>query len=143
MRALWDVIRHNRADITSARRPIGSFLFIGPSDVGKTFLACTLANWACRASVSAMYCRLSRLFQTLAIGRGDGHYTKLPTQLAKVACCCLMTGASLASRTIPAAISWISPMSITDSFVVGRSLIVLRNGKRLLRDCMRDAYSLP
>ncbi len=38
-----DAIRRNRAGITSSRRPIGSFLFLGPSGVGKTELARALA----------------------------------------------------------------------------------------------------
>ena len=38
-----DAIRRNRAGITSSRRPIGSFLFLGPTGVGKTELARALA----------------------------------------------------------------------------------------------------
>ncbi len=41
--AVSDAIRRNRAGITSARRPIGSFLFLGPTGVGKTELARALA----------------------------------------------------------------------------------------------------
>jgi ATP-dependent Clp protease ATP-binding subunit ClpC len=41
--AVADAIRRNRAGITSAKRPIGSFLFLGPSGVGKTELARALA----------------------------------------------------------------------------------------------------
>jgi ATP-dependent Clp protease ATP-binding subunit ClpC len=43
VKAVADAIRRNRAGITSTRRPIGSFLFLGPSGVGKTELARTLA----------------------------------------------------------------------------------------------------
>jgi len=43
VRAVSDAIRRNRAGITSARRPIGSFLFLGPTGVGKTELARALA----------------------------------------------------------------------------------------------------
>jgi ATP-dependent Clp protease ATP-binding subunit ClpC len=43
VRAVSDAIRRNRAGITSERRPIGSFLFLGPTGVGKTELARTLA----------------------------------------------------------------------------------------------------
>ncbi|MEJ1356281.1 MAG: ATP-dependent Clp protease ATP-binding subunit [Candidatus Sedimenticola sp. (ex Thyasira tokunagai)] len=38
-----DAIRRNRSGITSPRRPIGSFLFLGPTGVGKTELARALA----------------------------------------------------------------------------------------------------
>lgn len=41
--AVADAIRRNRAGITSAHRPIGSFLFLGPTGVGKTELARALA----------------------------------------------------------------------------------------------------
>ncbi len=41
--AVADAIRRNRAGITSPRRPIGSFLFLGPTGVGKTELARALA----------------------------------------------------------------------------------------------------
>ncbi|MEN8180134.1 MAG: ATP-dependent Clp protease ATP-binding subunit [Pseudomonadota bacterium] len=41
--AVADAIRRNRAGITSPKRPIGSFLFLGPSGVGKTELARALA----------------------------------------------------------------------------------------------------
>jgi ATP-dependent Clp protease ATP-binding subunit ClpC len=43
VRAVSDAIRRNRAGITSPRRPIGSFLFLGPTGVGKTELARALA----------------------------------------------------------------------------------------------------
>jgi ATP-dependent Clp protease ATP-binding subunit ClpC len=43
VKAVADAIRRNRAGITSPRRPIGSFLFLGPSGVGKTELARALA----------------------------------------------------------------------------------------------------
>jgi ATP-dependent Clp protease ATP-binding subunit ClpC len=43
LRSVSDAIRRNRAGITSPRRPIGSFLFLGPTGVGKTELARTLA----------------------------------------------------------------------------------------------------
>ncbi|MCW8995258.1 MAG: ATP-dependent Clp protease ATP-binding subunit, partial [Psychromonas sp.] len=41
--AVADAIRRNRAGITSSKRPIGSFLFLGPTGVGKTELARALA----------------------------------------------------------------------------------------------------
>ena len=43
VRAVADAIRRNRAGITTASRPIGSFLFLGPTGVGKTELARALA----------------------------------------------------------------------------------------------------
>jgi ATP-dependent Clp protease ATP-binding subunit ClpC len=37
-------LRRSRADLKDPRRPIGSFLFLGPTGVGKTLLARTLAE---------------------------------------------------------------------------------------------------
>lgn len=58
-------------------------LICGPTGVGKTFLACALANQACRQGHSVFYARLPRLLPALAIGRGDGSYAKTLVQLAK------------------------------------------------------------
>jgi ATP-dependent Clp protease ATP-binding subunit ClpC len=45
IKAVSDAIRRNRAGITPSRRPIGSFLFLGPTGVGKTELAKALAEF--------------------------------------------------------------------------------------------------
>jgi DNA replication protein DnaC len=58
-------------------------LICGPTGVGKTFLACALANQACRQGRSAFYVRLPRLLPALAIGRADGSYARTLAQLAK------------------------------------------------------------
>ena len=42
--AVSDAVRRSRAGLQDSRRPIGSFLFIGPTGVGKTELANTLAE---------------------------------------------------------------------------------------------------
>ena len=42
-------------------------LIIGPTGVGKTYLACALAHKACRQGYSALYVRLPRLLHELAI----------------------------------------------------------------------------
>ncbi len=38
-------LRRSRADLKDPRRPIGSFIFLGPTGVGKTYLAQTLAEY--------------------------------------------------------------------------------------------------
>jgi ATP-dependent Clp protease ATP-binding subunit ClpB len=43
--AVADAIRRNRAGLSDAARPLGSFLFLGPTGVGKTELAKTLADF--------------------------------------------------------------------------------------------------
>jgi DNA replication protein DnaC len=58
-------------------------IITGPTGSGKTFIACALANSACRNGHSAHYIRLPRLLQEMNIARGDGSYGKLLTRLAK------------------------------------------------------------
>ena len=43
--AVSKALRRSRADLKDPRRPIGSFIFLGPTGVGKTFLARTLAEF--------------------------------------------------------------------------------------------------
>lgn len=55
----------------------------GPCGVGKTYLACALAQQACRQGYTARYLRLPRLLQELTCAKGDGRYGKLLLDLAK------------------------------------------------------------
>lgn len=43
--AIAKALRRSRADLKDPRRPIGSFIFLGPTGVGKTLLAKTLAEF--------------------------------------------------------------------------------------------------
>jgi ATP-dependent Clp protease ATP-binding subunit ClpC len=43
--AISKALRRSRADLKDPRRPIGSFIFLGPTGVGKSFLAQTLAEY--------------------------------------------------------------------------------------------------
>ena len=43
--AVAKALRRSRADLKDPRRPIGSFVFLGPTGVGKTYLAQTLAEY--------------------------------------------------------------------------------------------------
>lgn len=56
----------------------------GAAGVGKTFVACALAQHACRKGFSAVYRRASRLFDELALARADGTYVRVLNRLARV-----------------------------------------------------------
>jgi len=53
--AISKALRRSRADLKDPRRPIGSFIFMGPTGVGKTFLARCLAEF--------MFCDADALIQ--------------------------------------------------------------------------------
>jgi DNA replication protein DnaC len=55
----------------------------GPTGVGKTWIACALAQKACREGYTALYLRLPRLFEELGLAHGDGRFTKLMAGFAK------------------------------------------------------------
>jgi DNA replication protein DnaC len=59
-------------------------LLIGPTGVGKTYLACALAQKACRQGYSALYFRLPRLLHELSIAKADGRYDKLLTGIGRI-----------------------------------------------------------
>ena len=55
----------------------------GPTGVGKTWIACALAQKACREGYTALYLRLPRLFEDLSLAHGDGRFTRLMAGFAK------------------------------------------------------------
>jgi DNA replication protein DnaC len=58
-------------------------LIIGPTGVGKSYLACALAHMACREGYSALYFRLPRLLHDLGIAKADGRYDKVLKTIAR------------------------------------------------------------
>jgi DNA replication protein DnaC len=55
----------------------------GPTGVGKTWIACAMAQKACREGYTALYLRLPRLFEELSLAHGDGRFPKLMAAFAK------------------------------------------------------------
>ena len=57
---------------------------MGLTGVGKSWLACALGHKACRDNRSVSYQRVPRLFDALALARGDGRHARLLKNLARV-----------------------------------------------------------
>lgn len=58
-------------------------LITGPTGAGKTYLACALANRACRLKYSVRYFRCTRLLTELNLARADGSYPSWMRRLQK------------------------------------------------------------
>jgi DNA replication protein DnaC len=56
----------------------------GATGTGKSFIACALAQQACRKGYRAYYRRASRLFDDLRLARADGTYGRLLGKLARM-----------------------------------------------------------
>jgi DNA replication protein DnaC len=57
---------------------------LGPTGIGKSFLACALAEKACRDGFTALYTRAPQLFRDLALARADGSLRSRLVRLAKM-----------------------------------------------------------
>lgn len=68
--AAWVTQRHN-------------LLITGATGCGKSFLCCALAHAAIRQGHTAIYLRTPRLFDDIAVSRGDGRYHRLLGQLQR------------------------------------------------------------
>ena len=64
-------------------RKAANVFITGFTGVGKTYLACALAQKACREGYDSLYVRMPLLIQDLAVARGDGRYRKQLAALAK------------------------------------------------------------
>lgn len=65
-------------------RGAGNVIVTGATGAGKTYLACAIADRACRRGHTALYKRLARLLFELKVARADGSYLKLLEKLARV-----------------------------------------------------------
>ena len=61
-----------------------NIFLLGPMGIGKSFLACALAEKACRDGFSALYTRATQLFRDLALARADGSLRTLLNRLARI-----------------------------------------------------------
>jgi DNA replication protein DnaC len=58
-------------------------LVTGSTGTGKTYVACALAQQACRKGHRAIYRRAARLFSELSLARADGTYARLLAKIAR------------------------------------------------------------
>lgn len=64
-----DAIRRNRAGLSDPNKPLGSFLFIGPTGVGKTELAKTLADFLFNDEKSLTRIDMSEYMEKFSVSR--------------------------------------------------------------------------
>lgn len=82
-----------------------NIIVTGPTGVGKTFIACALANSAARDFIPSMYVRFPRLLQELKIAKAQGSYLKALNKLSRLKLLviddfCLETPDSISLRDI-------------------------------------------
>src|SRR5207302_8895857 len=58
-------------------------LISGMTGTGKSYIACALAQQACRKGYRALYRRAPRLFDELALAQADGSYVRLLGRIAR------------------------------------------------------------
>lgn len=61
-----------------------NLLILGPTGVGKSWLACALGHKACRDDRSVAYHRVPRMLEALALARGDGRYARMLKAIGRV-----------------------------------------------------------
>ena len=59
-------------------------LFIGPTGIGKSWLACALAHKACRDGFSVLHKRTTELFRELSVAHIDGSIGRVLLKLSRV-----------------------------------------------------------
>lgn len=60
-----------------------NLLIIGPTGIGKSYLACAFAQKACLEGYSALYLRLPKLLYEINVSKGDGRYARLLSGFSK------------------------------------------------------------
>ena len=59
-------------------------LLLGPTGIGKTWLACALAQKACRDGFTILHKRAAELFRELAVAHIDGSFGRLLTKRSRI-----------------------------------------------------------
>lgn len=61
-----------------------NLLLTGQTGLGKSWIACALGHKACRDGRSVAYHRVPRLFEALALARGDGRHARMLKAIARL-----------------------------------------------------------
>jgi DNA replication protein DnaC len=61
-----------------------NILLLGPTGIGKSRLACALAQKACRHGVSVLHQRTSELFREAAVANADGSIGRFVVRLSRI-----------------------------------------------------------
>jgi len=80
-------------------------LISGPTGVGKSWLGCALGHKACRDGRSVLYQRVPRMFEALALARGDGRHARMLKNLARLDLL-ILDDWGLSVLTVSALICW-------------------------------------
>jgi ATP-dependent Clp protease ATP-binding subunit ClpC len=72
LKTVCRAIRRSRSDIKDPHRPIGAFLFLGPTGVGKTHMARLLANYMFGGEDALIQVDMSEYMEKFAISRMTG-----------------------------------------------------------------------
>ena len=78
--------KDSMADIISgsALENKANILISGPTGVGKSFIACAVANLACQKNMTTQYFRISRFLEHMAAQKALGHYLKAIDKISSV-----------------------------------------------------------
>lgn len=60
-----------------------NIIITGSTGAGKTYLACAIAQAACRQGYTSQYLRIPRFLRSLEVARADGSYEKLLSDMQK------------------------------------------------------------
>ncbi|MBP5645168.1 MAG: AAA family ATPase, partial [Bacteroidales bacterium] len=69
VRQVCKAIRRNRAGLKDPNRPIGSFIFVGPTGVGKTYLTKVLAKFLVDSEANMIRIDMSEYMEKFAVSR--------------------------------------------------------------------------